>query len=201
MTFVEYERTYVQLLEEPPGRHHLVHRVAGQHPRLLRRRVQRLLREQAADAAGRAVQHPHRLLRRPPPRGRRGLPQLHRRREVRLQHAAGSGLHRRRAHFQGRRRRAGRHVQEGQLRLQLLARPRASSAYNVRTQCSLYNSIRIWVCKVQTDQLYVFIVAFVSASSSHACLCMMPCRLVVSWFSSDAYFLVVVANVRNKTMR
>jgi len=76
MKFAEY--SYVQLLEEPPGRDRLVHRVAGQHPRLPGRRVQRLLREQAADSAGRAVQHPHRLLRRPPPRGRRRLPQLRR---------------------------------------------------------------------------------------------------------------------------
>ncbi|AQK82609.1 Protodermal factor 1 [Zea mays] len=81
--------------EEPPGRDRLVRRVAGQRPRLPGRRVQRLLRGQAADAAGRAVQRPRRRLRRPPPRGRRGLPQLRRRRrrwQVRLHHAAGQGL-------------------------------------------------------------------------------------------------------------
>jgi hypothetical protein len=113
---------YVQLLEEPPGQDHLVHRLAGQHPGLLRRRVQHLLREQGADAAGRAVQHPHRLLRRPAPGGRRGLPQLRRRQEagVRVHRAAGQGLHRRRPHLRGRGRGAGRHVQEGQPRLPVL---------------------------------------------------------------------------------
>ena len=99
-----------------------MHRVAGEHRGVVRGRVQRLLREQAADAAGRAVQHPQGLLRRPAPGGRRRVHQLRGRQEagqVRLHHAAGQVLHPPRPHLQGRRHRAGRLVQEGQPRLPL----------------------------------------------------------------------------------
>uniref|UniRef100_A0A453SDQ6 Uncharacterized protein n=1 Tax=Aegilops tauschii subsp. strangulata TaxID=200361 RepID=A0A453SDQ6_AEGTS len=111
-----------QLLEGPPGEDHRLHRQPGQHPGLPRRGVPLLLRQQDPYPAGRAVQHPDRLLRRPAARGRRRLHQRHRRQEgeVRLHRLPGQGVRRRRAHLRVRRRRAGRHVEEGQLRLPLL---------------------------------------------------------------------------------